>query len=210
MITKGCKDFKFDREVYHFFRNKLVEFATYTEYNQQKIDDVSRLLNDIDAEVGKSIIARVWINNHYLEKLLIGMLGHPLQIIRDQAIILLNVLHDGIDWQKRTPFKPRIAKVGCKFTLEYLFELEEGTHPGSIVLLLKTFILDSQCKDNITSWHRPKLKEYRSDGQKKYVVFTMDFGKFMRCGFYDWKLVRMTKNGKLQSVAKIMNMDDID
>jgi starch synthase len=88
--------------------------------------------------------------------------------------------------------------------------LEEGVHPGSIVLLLKAFIFDVSCRDNITSWHRPKLKEFKSDGGKKYVTFTMDFGKFMRCGFYDWKLVRLTKSGKLQSVAKIMNMEDLN
>ena len=27
-----------------------------------------------------------------------------------------------------------------------------------------------------------------------------------RCGFYDWKLIRLTSSGKLNSVKKIMNL----
>lgn len=37
----------------------------------------------------------------------------------------------------------------------------------------------------------------------------MDFGRFRRCGIYDWKLVRLTHTGKLVSVYKIMNMDNL-
>ena len=44
------------------------------------------------------MIARDSRSNHYLEKLLIGSLGHTHQDIRDQAVVLLNVLYDGVDW----------------------------------------------------------------------------------------------------------------
>jgi len=36
----------------------------------------------------------------------------------------------------------------------------------------------------------------------------MDFGRFRRCGIYDWKLLRLTSAGKLNSVYKIMNHDN--
>jgi len=40
-------------------------------------------LIDLENDVGRSIIARDPVSNHYLEKLLIGMLGHPLLPVRD-------------------------------------------------------------------------------------------------------------------------------
>jgi starch synthase len=70
------------------------------------------------------------------------------------------VLYDGVDWQKRAPFKPKISKVGSKFVVEYLFEHEPGTHPRSVVLLLKSFIFDFKSHQNVTSWHKPELIEY--------------------------------------------------
>lgn len=32
--------------------------------------------------------------------------------IRDQAVILLNMLYDEIDWQLQSPFKPVVRVVG--------------------------------------------------------------------------------------------------
>lgn len=62
------------------------------------MEDLARFLNDIESDVGKIIIARDTVSNHYIEKLLIGMLGHPILAVRDQAVILLNMLYDGTDW----------------------------------------------------------------------------------------------------------------
>ena len=62
------------------------------------MEELARFLNDIESDVGKIIIARDTVSNHYIEKLLIGMLGHPILAVRDQAVILLNMLYDGTDW----------------------------------------------------------------------------------------------------------------
>ena len=42
------------------------------------MEEIQRFIGDLDSEVGKSVIARDKVSDHYLEKLLIGMLGHPL------------------------------------------------------------------------------------------------------------------------------------
>lgn len=34
----------------------------------------------------------------------------------------------------------------------------------------------------------------------------MDLGKFTRCGYFDWRLVRMLKDGTIQTVFKIENI----
>ncbi len=43
------------------------------------------------------------------------MLGHPLEQVRDKAIVLLTIVYDGVDWQKRAPFNCRVSKVNSKF-----------------------------------------------------------------------------------------------
>lgn len=93
-ICNGLKDFNFNKAQFHAFRDRLSSFSQ-AGANE---DQLSKLLNDIDQEVGKSVIARDAGVNRYLEKLLIGALGHPHQAIRDQSVVLLNVLYDGVDW----------------------------------------------------------------------------------------------------------------
>lgn len=50
------------------------------------------------------------------------MLGSPIQLIRDHAVIMLNILYDGVDWSRRAPFSTKIAKVNSKFLVDYLVE----------------------------------------------------------------------------------------
>jgi hypothetical protein len=38
----------------------------------------------------------------------------------------------------------------------------------------------------------------------------MDFGRFVRAGYHDWKLVRLTESGKLRSIYKIMELDNVN
>ncbi|CAK79065.1 unnamed protein product (macronuclear) [Paramecium tetraurelia] len=207
IIVNGVSNFSFHKKEFTDLRDKFIRLS-YGNV-EKNVDEITKLLMDLDQDVGKSIIARDTKSNHYLEKLLVGLLGNPLQLIRDQAIILLNILYDGVDWQKRVPFKPKITKVGSKFDIQYLFEYDSSYPLSSIVILLKSYIFDSGCKQNIVSWHKPKLSEYSNQGDKKYMAFKMDFGRFKRCGFYDWKLIRMTTSGKLQSLQKIMNLDEL-
>lgn len=57
--------------------------------------------------------------------------------MRDRAIILLNVVYDGVDWQRRAPFHCKISTVGSKFKIHYMIESD---HDDDIVLLLKSYI----------------------------------------------------------------------
>ena len=54
--------------------------------------------------------------------------------------------------------------------------------------------------------HKPKVKEYRKVNERRFVSIHMDFGNFKRCGFYDWKLVRLELDGSIDSVGKILNL----
>lgn len=43
-----------------------------------------------------------------MEEVLIGMMGHPVEIVRDKSVILLNGLYDEVDWQVKYSFNPKI------------------------------------------------------------------------------------------------------
>lgn len=84
------------------------------------------------------IIARDTKMNHYFEKLAIGMLGSPIQTVRDHAVIMLNILYDGVDWSRRAPFSTKISKVNSKFAIDYLIESDENDE--NIVFFVKSFV----------------------------------------------------------------------
>ena len=49
---------------------------------------------------------------YLLEKLLIQFMGFCDITIRDQAVVLLNMLYDKLDWQLQEAFRPTIRTVG--------------------------------------------------------------------------------------------------
>ena len=89
------------------------------------------------------------------------MMGHPECIIRDAAVQYLNVLYDGVDWQLRTSFKPKVACVGDSFKIDYLIDSQNDDN-SSIVLLLNTRAFCKDSNETIVTWHKPKLTPYKS------------------------------------------------
>lgn len=76
MIYNSVDNFSFLKEKYRLYRDKFVQLSHGDV--EKHLEEITKLLSDLDAEVGKSIIAREPRSNHYLEKLLIGLLGNPL------------------------------------------------------------------------------------------------------------------------------------
>ena len=81
------------------------------------------------------------------------MLGHPEIMIRDAAVQYLNVLYDGIDWQLRKSFKPKISCVGDRFKIDYLIEAKEEESNSN------TINLNSQ---TMNIYSKPSLKKQSS------------------------------------------------
>lgn len=75
-IVNSVSSFTFHKDEYHKIRDNFVNLSF--NHVEKNLDEISKLLMDLDQLVGKSIIARDRISNHYLEKLLIGLLGNPL------------------------------------------------------------------------------------------------------------------------------------
>lgn len=122
---------------------------------------------ELERTLSDMIIARDIKMNHYLEKLLIGMLGSPILMIRDHAVIMLNILYDGVDWSRRAPFSTKISKVNSKFLVDYLVESDKNDE--NIVFLVKSFVFLPGTRQNVISIHKPRVKEFKYDGAKKYI-----------------------------------------
>ena len=135
---------------------------------------------------------------HYLEKLLIQLLGHYDFEVRDKSIIYLNVLYDGIDWQFSAPFDPKITCVKSQFIIDEL--IISNARPTCIVLLMNAPAFCHESTDSIITWH--PLEIVSAKAEKGEYRVTAKFKKFWRCGFYDWKLMEILPEGRIAMLKK--------
>jgi hypothetical protein len=127
--------------------------------------------------------------NEHIERLLIGLQGWD-ERVAEEAVILLNVLYDNVDWQFNSPFKPVICQVGEDFEINYLIENKEQFRQN-LILCLKAPCMDKHFRKEVFSWHHLKIKEYTKDDDV-YLWVKTHFKTFRTCGFYDWKLFELT------------------
>jgi len=52
------------------------------------------------------------------------------------------------------------------------------------------------------TWHKIEPRNIVSQDNIQYEV-SINFGKFWKCGFYDWRLVSISEDGKLQPMEII-------
>lgn len=71
---------------------------------------------------------------------------------------------------------------------------------------MKSYLFIPECKQNVISLHKPECQEYKKVKGRRFVQVKLDLGTFTRCGFYDWKLVRLQKDGTIRSVYKIADL----
>jgi len=205
------KKFSFGKEKYLKFRQILVSSV---HKDQKSIENLVNLISEIESDLCTSLMDGNKKYYYYLEKLLIGMLGHPEESIRDSAITYLNVLYDEVDWQLRGGFKPKIKCVGDEFRVEYLIESDPEDN-NTICFQLNGPPLTQNSNEPVVTWHKPKIIEFSSsDGKEfkeyaKYIVVSLDLGNFTKCGFYDWKLVKLQKNGKVKGLYKVYDLNEL-
>lgn len=143
---------------------------------------------------------------YWIEKLLIQLQGYCEIQVRDQAVVLLNMLYDGIDWQLTEAFRPVIRCVGQHFTISAIVKLREADAHNHVYLGL---VAPSPIKGNNTSilnWHKVEPRNIEAV-DKITKKITVNFGKFWKCGFYDWRLVHVTQDGKLQPLEIIGKLE---
>lgn len=53
--------------------------------------------------------------------------------------------------------------------------------------------------NTVLTWHKIENRNIVSTNDEETEIM-INFGKFWKCGFYDWRLMEMSENGKLQTV----------
>lgn len=138
--------------------------------------------------------------NSNLERLFIALLGHPHIEVRNRATLFLNVLYDKMHWEFRGALKAKVASVGDPFKIECLVESEPEDSCFAVALV--SFSFEGNSKEEVLSWHIPKVTPYQmeEDFNTRTLIISMDLGAFPRTGFYDWKLMKFQRGGKIASV----------
>ena len=82
--------------------------------------------------------------------------------VRDQAVILLNMLYDGVDWQLSSPFRPVVKCIGQHFTVSIIvdYEMEKNKQSQLYLGLSAPYPVEGYNKQ-ILSWHKIDLRNVR-------------------------------------------------
>ena len=145
---------------------------------------------------------------YWIEKLLIQLQGYCDIGIRDQAIVLLNMLYDGVDWQLQEAFRPVVRSVGQHFIVNAIVQNQRNPQDSQIFLGLGAPSPIQGNNHHLLTWHK---LEPRNIVQKDNIQqeISINFGKFWKCGFYDWRLVSISDDGKLQPLEIIGKPDPV-
>ena len=110
-VIVNISKFPFNEKIYAKYANE------FGKKNKQRkpglLEEVQRAL--FVAQIADDKNALYWI-----EKLLIQLQGYYEMTVRDQAIVLLNMLYDGVDWQLQEAFRPVIRCVGQHFVVSII------------------------------------------------------------------------------------------
>jgi hypothetical protein len=133
----------------------------------------------------------------WIEKLLIQLQGYCDISIRDQAIVLLNMLYDGVDWQLQEAFRPIIRSVGQHFIIDVIVQKNQkhGNNSQIFLGLGAPSPIDGN-NHHLLTWHKIEQRNI-TEVDNIQMDIHLNFGKFWKCGFYDWRLVSISEEGKL-------------
>ena len=117
--------------------------------------------------------------------------------MRDQAVVLLNMLYDGVDWQMQSAYRPVIRCVGQHFKVDLTIRYDNfDAGADTIFVGISAPSNLAKAHDEVLTWHkihaRNIVRATVSD-----VSLSINFGKFWKCGFYDWRIIVVNGEGKL-------------
>lgn len=165
-----------------------VFLETFVWGNPKKIEES---LQELTTDMWFSVMNNNKESLKLIEKLLVGLLGHQDNKIRDLAVVHLNAFYDDTDWQILYPLTCKITTVGQEFCVR---EVLSNIDPENIVMELHAPGFYKSSKNYVLSYHIPEI---RKTAQGVFVKVFL--GKFIRCGFYDWRFSQI-KNGVLHPV----------
>jgi len=124
----------------------------------------------------------------YVERLLVGLIGHNHETVRDRAIMSLCSYYDSTDWELREPFVPVITTVGHDFTISQT--VDQDLQGQEVLLQVHSPVCQKYSPRYVLSYHSPEIRS-----TSKGTVLKAELGTFLKCGFYDWRFVVMREGG---------------
>lgn len=191
-VIVNIKKFPFNEKMYMKY---------VTEFGHRQLSKKMKYLEEIQRALFVAQIADDKVGLHWIEKLLIQLQGYCDISIRDQAIVLLNMLYDGLDWQLQEAFRPVIRSVGQHFNINVVVQKVKGTKPAIFLGLGAPSPIKGN-NHHLLTWHKIEERNISSKDNTQNEV-TINFGKFWKCGFYDWRLIAISDDGKLQPLEII-------
>lgn len=150
--------------------------------------------------------------------MLVALLGHSSPRIRARSAVLLNMFYDQHDWQNDVPFVPVIKQIGDAFEVtvcvDDVADPKKGETPEGISLILSAPSFDPESPYDCYSYHSidwlpTENVKGRISGISRFTpgcfggkttastrhrwIGTVKLSNFSRCGFFDWRVVRINE-----------------
>ena len=106
------------------------------------------------------------------------------------------MLYDGVDWQLSEAFRPVVRSVGQHFIVDAHVNRNVITKDSNIFLGLGAPSPIEGNNTHLLTWHQIQARNIEEIDNIEAKI-SINFGKFWKCGFYDWRLVSITPEGKL-------------
>jgi len=185
-------------------KNHTLDESSYQSYLNTFVwgtpESISDSLNDLTRDLWYCVLKNDKSSLDYIEKLLVGLLGHNIPLVRDLAVKHLNVFYDDTHWQLVTPFEPVIKTTKDEFLVMELVD----NQADQLVLELHAPGFFPESSNYVLSYHEPEMRNTPSG-----VLLKVNLGKFPRCGFYDWRFIKY-KNGTLEHLVKHSKSSDVE
>ena len=162
----------FTQEIYMDYVNKF----TMTD---DSINYLHILKKEIQPMIDYFLTIRDENSLFYIEKLLIQLIGSVNKEISVEAVILLNALYDGDSFQIPSPFKPIVIYSNEEKEIKFNLKLEDN-YDYFLYIIAPSQGINSESQYNYI------YIENNSD-----LLF--NFGKYSKSGFYDFILIKFSK-----------------
>lgn len=117
------------------------------------------------------------------------------------------MLYDGVDWQLSSAFRPVVRVVGQHFKVNVLVDLDlEKDKDSQIFIGLSAPSPIEGVNQTILTWHKIDKRNIVANKGIETEI-SINFGKFWKCGFYDWRIVVVRETGRLQPLDMLANKD---
>ena len=169
----------FSKSLQHKYSRLIEGLASEKEEDSQ--DVVTQLKAELES-VQAANLGPEHERFNSLEILLVAMMGHHHEHVREAAVVLLNVLYDGHDLQLNEALPVAVSTVGESPVVSVPLLADTATNAAESSVVLRLFGSVIQGKKTAVKWTEHPVEVSEDD------VLTCKIPAFRRTGFYDWYL----------------------